>query len=88
MIDLVTLGVIVIVLGFLVIFITTVVSARSRKRDGDESRTELKGGGVVMIGPIPIIFGTDSKWASVAIILAILLVVLSFIFMQYGVYLR
>jgi uncharacterized protein (TIGR00304 family) len=30
-----------------------------------------------MIGPIPIIFGTDAKWASIAIILAIVLVLLS-----------
>ncbi|MBI3023660.1 MAG: TIGR00304 family protein [Thaumarchaeota archaeon] len=85
MVDLVTLGVVVIVLGFLIIFLTTLISARSRRRDGGEGGTELKGGGVVMIGPIPIIFGTDPKWTSIAIVLAIILVVLSFIFMQYGV---
>ncbi len=85
MVDLVTLGVVVIVLGFLIIFMTTLISARSRRRDGEEGSTELKGGGVVMIGPIPIIFGTDPKWTSIAIVLAIILVVLSFIFMQYGV---
>lgn len=43
-------------------------------RPGD-GRTEVRGGGVVMIGPIPIIFGSDAKWASVAIVLAILLLV-------------
>ena len=88
MFDLVTLGVVVIVLGFLILFVTTLISARSRRRDGEEGGTELKGGGVVMIGPIPIIFGTDPKWTSIAIILAIILVVLSFIFMQYGVFFR
>ncbi len=84
MVDLVTLGVVVIVLGFLIIFMTSLVSARSRRREGEEGGTEMKGGGVVMIGPIPIIFGTDPKWTSIAIVLAIILVVLSFIFMQYG----
>lgn len=88
MVDLVTLGVVVIVLGFLIIFLTTLISARSRRKDGEEGGTELKGGGVVMIGPIPIIFGTDPKWTSIAIVLAIILVVLSFIFIQYGVFFR
>jgi len=36
----------------------------------------VRGGGVVMIGPIPIIFGSDAKWASIAIGLAIVLVLL------------
>ncbi len=84
MVDLVTLGVVVILLGFLIIFMTSLVSARSRRREGEEGGTEIKGGGVVMIGPIPIIFGTDPKWTSIAIVLAIILVVLSFIFMHYG----
>ena len=38
---------------------------------------EVKGGGVIMIGPVPIIFGSDMKWTSVAIILAIVLIVLT-----------
>ncbi len=88
MVDLVTLGVVVIVLGFLIIFLTSLVLARSRRREGEEGGTEMKGGGVVMIGPIPIIFGTDPKWTSIAIVLAIILVVLSFIFMQHGVFSR
>ncbi len=88
MVDLVTLGVVVIVLGFLIIFMTSLVSARARRRDREEGGTEMKGGGVVMIGPVPIIFGTDPKWTSIAIVLAIILVVLSFIFMHYGVFSR
>jgi len=44
--------------------------------EGTKGRGGVQGGGVVMIGPIPIIFGSDAKWASVAIALAIVLVVL------------
>lgn len=40
----------------------------------------MKGGGVVMIGPVPIIFGSDAKWASAAIGLAIVLILLYFLF--------
>jgi|Deesub1362B_J571_1020462.scaffolds.fasta_scaffold00025_30 uncharacterized protein (TIGR00304 family) len=43
-------------------------------------RREVKAGGVVLIGPIPIVFG-DSKYASLALILAILLMLLSIIYM-------
>ncbi len=41
-----------------------------------ERGTKVKGGGVVMIGPIPIIFGSDVKYASLAIVLAIILMLL------------
>jgi len=47
-----------------------------------EARTEgaqVRGGGVVMVGPIPIIFGSDMKWATVAIVLAIILVLMTLI---------
>jgi uncharacterized protein (TIGR00304 family) len=88
MIDLVTLGVIVILVGFLVIFMTALLSARSRGREGEEGHTEVKGGGVVLIGPIPIIFGTDAKWTTIAIILAVILVVVSFIFTRYAAFSR
>ncbi len=44
---------------------------------GRKEGSVVKGGGVVMIGPVPIIFGSDMKWASVAIVLAIILIVLA-----------
>ena len=42
-------------------------------------RRDVRAGGVVLIGPIPIVFG-DSKYASLALILAIILMVLSLIY--------
>lgn len=47
------------------------------------SEKKVKGGGVVLIGPIPIVFG-ESRYAVVALILAILLMLLSFFFMFGG----
>ncbi|WP_297090433.1 DUF131 domain-containing protein [Thermococcus sp.] len=57
-----------ILLGFLLVFIGTAVSALG----GDG---EIEGGGVIMIGPIPIIFGTG-RGVSIAAILAIILMAL------------
>ena len=68
MVDLVLAGVLVVFLGFGLIVVSML--SQARKEGG-----EAKGGGVVMIGPVPIIFGSDIKWASVAIVLAIVLIV-------------
>jgi uncharacterized protein (TIGR00304 family) len=46
----------------------------------EEKKREVKGGGVVLIGPIPIVFG-DAKLAVVALILSIVLMAISLIFM-------
>jgi len=48
-----------------------------------KTRTEF--GGVVMIGPIPIVFGNNSRMATIAIVLTLLLMILGFlmIFMSY-----
>ena len=78
MFDLVTTGVLIIFLGFGIIFIGTMLARRSSSEKG-----EVKGGGVVMIGPIPIIFGSDAKWTSIAVALAIVLVLLTLLLTFY-----
>ncbi len=75
MVDVVVIGVGIVLLGFLMIFLAAVMAGRSSEEG--EKRTEVRGGGVVMIGPIPIIFGSDAKWASVAIVLAMALIVIA-----------
>ena len=42
-----------------------------------KAESRIRGGGVIMLGPIPIIFGSDGESAKTAIILAIILMVLS-----------
>ena len=79
MLDLVTTGVLLVFLGFGIIFIATILSSRTRSEKG-----EMKGAGVVMIGPIPIIFGSDAKWTSIVVVLAIALVLLSLFLTLYA----
>lgn len=43
---------------------------------------KVKGGGVIMIGPIPIIFGSDKESAKTIAILAIILMFLSLLFLK------
>ena len=68
--DLITAGLLLVLAGFGVVAVSMLNG--SKKGEG-----RVRGGGVVMIGPIPIIFGSDAKWASVAIGLAIALVLLT-----------
>lgn len=68
-------GLAMVLVGFAVVLLAIVASARGSQ--GDQDSGKVKGGGVVMIGPIPIIFGSDAKWASIAIFLAIVLIVLA-----------
>ena len=44
--------------------------------------SEVKGGGVIMLGPIPIIFGSDKESAKTAAILAIILMLLSLLILR------
>lgn len=69
MVDLLFVGLLLLIAGFVVVILSTLGQG--------QKGSEVRGGGVVMIGPIPIIFGSDAKWTSVAIVLAIVLVVVS-----------
>ncbi|MDV3104857.1 TIGR00304 family membrane protein [Thermococcus waiotapuensis] len=61
-------GIALIFMGFLLVFIGTLVSSLG-------GETEVEGGGVIMIGPVPIVFGTG-RGATIATILAVVLMVL------------
>jgi uncharacterized protein (TIGR00304 family) len=61
---LIVVGIIVVVLAFILLSL------------GKHGKNQVKGAGVVMIGPIPIIFGSDKKSVEVAVGLAIVLMVI------------
>ena len=52
--SIILLGFAVVILGILLIFIGTALQSSS-----NDSKTEIHTGGVILIGPIPIIFGND-----------------------------
>ncbi len=59
-------GIVLILIGFLLVFVGTLISTLGG---------EVEGGGVIMIGPIPIVFGTG-RAVTVASILAVLMMLL------------
>jgi uncharacterized protein (TIGR00304 family) len=67
------LGVALVVVGIIIIVAVIALSSAARSKKG-----KLQGAGVIIIGPIPIIFGTDKKSVKtvVALTLALTIVVL------------
>ncbi|MDV3244596.1 MAG: DUF131 domain-containing protein [Nitrososphaerales archaeon] len=68
--DVATMGLGLILLGFGIVAVAMLISSGS-------GESGVKGAGVIMVGPIPLVFGSDAKWASVAIALAVVLLLLS-----------
>jgi uncharacterized protein (TIGR00304 family) len=59
-------------LAIVAIFVTILKSARGTGK--------VRGGGIVMIGPVPIVFGTDKESARILILLAIVLMIVLLLF--------
>jgi uncharacterized protein (TIGR00304 family) len=85
---LIPLGILLIIIGSLFIFLEIFFNIIKEKREEPEkeeetrrkkTKTKVGGGGVVLIGPIPILFGTDRKFLIIAVILAIILMLISFV---------
>jgi len=74
-------GFAVVVLGVLLIFIGTALQSSS-----SSSKTEIHTGGVIMIGPIPIVFGNDKGLVVIAVIFAIILMILSYFLFYRGAF--
>lgn len=71
-------GTLLILAGFVLIFAGVVVSvARSLLGEGD---IEAEVGGVVFIGPVPIVFGTGRGVVWIALAIAFLMIVSLFVF--------
>ena len=60
------LGITLIFVGVLVIIVAVTLISISNSGKG-----EVEGGGAIIIGPIPIIFGTDSKWIKTILLLSL-----------------
>jgi uncharacterized protein (TIGR00304 family) len=77
--SIILLGFIVVILGILMIFIGTALQSSS-----NDSKTEVHTGGVILIGPIPIIFGNDKTLVLYGVIFAIILMILSYFLFYRG----
>jgi uncharacterized protein (TIGR00304 family) len=77
---LIPIGIALILVGFALTAVGFFLTARVEGTEGSEGST-VHGGGIIMIGPIPIVFGTDKKSAAALVVLAIVLMIISLLFL-------
>jgi len=77
------IGMILIFAGFLTTFIAVVLLFFMSLR----GKGKIRGGGAVIIGPFPIVFGTDKESVRTLLLLSIALVVLVLVVMAFYYYL-
>ncbi|MEM0084621.1 MAG: DUF131 domain-containing protein [Candidatus Methanomethylicia archaeon] len=70
MIDLSIIGFILIIIGVLTIFLGAIIAIMKAKSSG-----RVESGGVIIIGPFPIIFGTSSKILKIMVIITLLIMI-------------
>jgi uncharacterized protein (TIGR00304 family) len=74
------IGLILVLVGFVIAVIAVVLMFLNGAKGG-KSGAKVKGGGVVIIGPIQIIFGTDKESVKIILVLSIILVILMLVWM-------
>jgi len=76
-----SIGIALILLGFAIAFIAMIWLVSSGGKSG---KGRVRGGGAVIIGPIPIIFGTDKESVKIILVLSIVLVALLLVLMLFS----
>ena len=83
---LIAAGIVLIILGFFLVATGMMRSVREsaglEDRSQETREVKVKGGGVILIGPVPIVFGTDKRYALLLMILAIVFMLLAIIFLK------
>jgi uncharacterized protein (TIGR00304 family) len=75
-----SIGLTLIIAGFALVFIATLLLALK----GSGGKGKVKAGGAVIIGPVPIIFGTDKQTVKALLILSIILVAILLIWLIFS----
>ena len=77
-----TVGFILILAGFVMVFVAALLLFFKALR----GKGRVRGGGVVMIGPFPIIFGTDKESVKMLLLLSIALIAFVLILTVFSYY--
>ncbi len=75
-VSVVSIGFALVIIGFMLAFLAVILLVFKARGTG-----KTRGGGILLIGPIPIIFGSDRESAKILMILAIILIAIVLVFM-------
>ncbi len=76
-------GIDIALVGFALVFLGMLLVLLGIASQAARGGAEVRGGGVVMIGPIPIIFGTDVESAKAVMLLAIALMIVALLALRW-----
>ncbi|WP_434730986.1 DUF131 domain-containing protein [Thermogladius sp. KZ2Tp1] len=75
-------GVLIVVLGIAISLVGFLLMLFGALLSGEEERkNRAEGGGVLIIGPIPIVFGTSRRAALIAAVIGLVLVAVTIVFL-------
>ena len=77
--SIILMGFAIIVLGILIIVVGNALQSSS-----NSSKTEVHTSGIILIGPIPIIFGNDKGLLLIGVIIVVILMILSYLLFYRG----
>lgn len=75
----VQIGVIVIFIGFIIVFSSMFFGGKGLKETSDKGESKVKVGVVGLIGPVPFGFGSDKKMMLITMIIAVVMILLFFL---------
>ncbi|MGI6482048.1 MAG: TIGR00304 family membrane protein [Methanobacterium sp.] len=81
---LVFIGIAVVIAGMLLTFIGTAILSSGKNNNQESNNSKVSTSGVILIGPIPIIFGNDKNMIAVTILGAIILMVIAYFLFYRG----
>lgn len=76
-------GILVIFIGFILLFVGTAMQGTTGSQQTAKT-TDVKTGGVILIGPIPIIFGNDKGMVITGVVMAIIIMILAYLLFYRG----
>ena len=77
-----SVGALLLFIGFVITFVAFILLAFTAVR----GKGKVRGGGAVIIGPFPIVFGTDKESVKVLLFLSLALITLILIFVAFSHY--
>ena len=77
--NLITIGILLVFIGIIILFIGSFLQAK------DNTKTNIKTGGIVFIGPFPLVgFASDKKMFYALLVFGVVIFIIWFLMMKFG----
>ena len=70
--------------GFMLVFLGMLLAVAGMLVQAGKQGAELRGGGVVLIGPLPVVFGSDTQSVKAVVLLTLVLILVVYLLFYRG----